>query len=161
MVTGEVPEVINTKLNLKPPLQEAIGVILQYGGRLTAHELQTEMGIGLSTAYTYLKKLHMQDVVERLKIQSASGIGKQYLYVIKPLTKELDELSTQESLPLEHTSQKGAKLHDQPADPMEEVLDILSYLTEKVKTLEQQLKNLEQEKHKHYPLNFCSKAGNP
>ncbi len=152
VTAGDAPKELTPKLVLKPSLQEAIVVIQRYGGRLTAHELHLEMGIGLSTAYTYLKQLHAQNCVERLKIQSATGTGKQYLYVMNSKVMELDGLSPHAIQTSESERPPDVWQHDQAADPMQEVLDILCYLAEKVRILENKLTNLEQEKQKHYPL---------
>lgn len=150
--TGDVPKELTPQLVLKPSLQEAITVIRRYGGRLTAHELHLEMEIGLSTAYTYLKQLHAQNFVERLKIQSATGTGKQYLYVMSPQVMELDGFSPHAIQTSESEGLPDIWQHDQSADPMQEVLDILCYLAKKVRILEKKLTNLEQEKQKHYPI---------
>lgn len=152
VTAGDVLKEVTPKLVLKPSLQEAVVVIQRYGGRITAHELYSEMRIGLSTAYSHLKQLHALNVVERLKIQSATGTGKQYLYVIDPRVKELDRLSSPDIQAGETAPLTDEKRHDQSADPMQEVLDILCHLADKVRFLEQKVTNLEQAKRKHYPL---------
>lgn len=152
MLQGDIIKTSTERLPLRPALLEAITILQSHGGRLTAPELQVQMKIGLSTAYTYLKELLTQDVVERLKIQNTNGASKQFLYVLRPMVNGLNGFGSQDSTFLETTHLRQERLSDQSDDPVEEVLEILSYLAEKVKTLEQKYTNLEQEKFKHYPL---------
>ncbi|QUY40677.1 hypothetical protein [Acaryochloris marina] len=137
---------------MRPALLEAITILQSHGGRLTAPELQAEMRIGLSTAYTYLNQLFSEDFVERVKIETAMGTSKQFLYIMKSANCEgLDLPKNQKKTP--NVLQNGcpdSEAHSE--DPIEEVLEILSSLSKKVRTLERRLAALEQEKHKSYPL---------
>lgn len=152
MLQGDIIKSSTERLPLRPALLEAITILQSHGGRLTAPELQAQMRIGLSTAYTYLNQLFSEDFVERVKIETARGTSKQFLYIMKSANCEgLDLLQYPEDPPniLQNGCPDG-EVHS--VDPMGEVLEILSSLSQKVRTLERQLAALEQEKQKHYPL---------
>ena len=154
MRKGKSAVEIPSDIVLRHPLQVAIGVIQAKGGRLTVAELQAEMDIGLSTAYTYLNELLVKDLVDRIKIQGLTGNSKQFLYILKYSGSDIDEQDGDSGM--EHgggeNNSVSDPLLDKPGDPLDGVLDILSHLTEKVRMLENQFAILEQEKLKHYPL---------
>lgn len=152
MAQGDIIESSTERLPLRPVLLEAITILQNHGGRLTAPELQAQMRIGLSTAYTYLNQLFSENFVERVKIETASGASKQFLYIMKSTNCESLDFPQHQKNPLDIPQNGSPDGEAHSVDPMGEVLEILSSLSQKVRTLERQLAALEQEKQKHYPL---------
>lgn len=139
---------------LSPALQLAISIIQSSGGRVTALELKVKMGIGLSTAYTYLKELFVKDWVERVKIQGSNGTSRQFLYIIKYPGCTTSGDHVQSAAYSEHFVSGDVAPVCTPGatDPIDDVLEILSHLAKKVRMLEMQVVAMEQDKLKHYPL---------
>lgn len=150
------------KVQLRPALAQVLGAIKVDGGRVTARELVDLMEIGNSTAYTYLNELLNLNLLERVKISSRNGTGKEYLYSVTVSSDQerLEDFSENRAPEIAQPEILGEKfilprsevIPQAEPDQFEVLLELIFRLTSRVKSLEGQLAIVAQQEERQYPL---------